>query len=508
METLQLESTDKMSNKRCPKRTSNNVTTRWENIDLGLIQTILKVVLVNISDKANGIVSILTSALISIGDTASDLAVAITLFANGHTNWGWVVLLADYIPNWQLIFHNISSRSWRKIGTSRDHVITLLFLLFSPFSMALFHLRWLMKFERSDQEEFNFLHHNARMSNILSGSFESPLQILILLCAWCQGVSKSPLADTTTWRDSLGNEVYLGMLPGIMSLLLSSISIVKGCLEISEGRSWQEKIKTITYGMCNYAYRLPSYALAIVYFREWILAIIPILFIAYIIQIMRYDTHQRKDFSFVTTLAIAPLTPFISSDQANIYQRKDIQYSLDNDATIQNKHRRMLGSKLAMTTTFVLLLSNVALLLVLHYKNNFKIDKSVSETLRKETTILLLQYFLLPMAGITLLCNFLYRKPRSVKNVSFETSLQVLDTGVYWYEIVKADIPVTLNSMVRFVGMVASFLACMSLTIFGIRAIYEGQQTNTTQIISCPPKSSKIPKFNISFSESFENGKN
>ena len=227
METLQLESTDKMPDKRCPKSTSSNVSTRWENIDLGLIQTILKVVLVNISDKVNGIVSILTSALISIGDTASDLAVAITLFANGNTNWGWVVLLADFIPNWQLIFHNISSGTWRKMGKSRDHGITLLFLLFSPFSMALFHLRWLMKFETSNQEEFNFLHHNARMSNILSGSFESPLQILILLCAWSQGVLESPLADTTTLRDSLGNELYLGMLPGIMSLLLSSISIGK-----------------------------------------------------------------------------------------------------------------------------------------------------------------------------------------------------------------------------------------------------------------------------------------
>ena len=188
------------------------MSSRWEKIDLGIFQTLLKVILLNISDKVNGIVSILISVLISIGDTVSDLGVAITLFANDHTDLGLVVLLADYIPNWQLIFHNISSRSWRKIGTYRDHAITLLFLLFSPFAMSLFHLRWLMKFETSDEEEFNFLHHNARMSNILSGSFESPLQILILLCAWGRKELEPPLADTTTWKDSLGNEVYLGYL--------------------------------------------------------------------------------------------------------------------------------------------------------------------------------------------------------------------------------------------------------------------------------------------------------
>ena len=461
--------------------TSSNVSSRWEKIDLGIFQTLLKVILVNISDKANGIVSILISTLISIGDTSTDLYVAITLFDVRHTEWGWAVLLVDYIPNWQLIFHNISSRSWRRAGTYRDHAITLLFLLSSPFAMALFHLRWLIKFETSDNEEFNFLHHNARMSNILSGSFESPLQILILLCAWGYGKLEPPLAEATTITDSNGNQLYLGMLPGIMSLLLSTISIVKGCLEISEGRSWPEKIETIVYGVCNYAFRLPSYALAIMYFPEWALPMIPILFVAYIIQFMRYDARERKDFSFVTTLAIAPFTPFISSDQANIYQRTDIQHSLDNDPAMENKHRRILSSNLAMTTTCVLLLSNVALLLVLIYINDFKINDDVSETLRKETTISLLQHFLIPMSGITLLSNFLYRSTRSGKNVSYETSLMALDTGVYWYVIIKDDIPAKLKSISRFVGMVALLLACTSLTVLGIRAISQGQKTNTTQ---------------------------
>ena len=295
-----------------------------------------------------------------------------------------------------------------------------------------------------------------------------------------------------------------------MSLLLSVLSIVKGCLEISEGRSWPEKIETIAYGGCNYAFRLPSYALAILYFREWAISMVLILFVAYIIQFVRYDTHKRKGFSFVTTLAIALLAPFISSDQANIYQRKDIQNSLDNDKVMENKHRRILSSNLAMTTTCVLLLSNVALLLVLIYKNNFKIEEGISNTLNKETTIAVLQYLLLPMAGLTLLSNFLYRNRRSGRNTPYETNLLGLDTGVYWYAIVKHDIPVTFKSMVRLVGMVSLFFACMSLTVLGIRTISEGQQTNKTKNTTFFPTLLTTPKSNVStnVSKTFPTGMN
>ena len=149
---------------------------------------------------------------------------------------------------------------------------------------------------------------------------------------------------------------------------------------------------------------------------------------------------------------------------------------------MENEHRRILSSKLALTTNCVLVLSNVALLLVLHYDRDFKIDESVSKTLRKETSILLLQYVLLPMAAITLLSNCLYRKSRSGENVSNdETSRLGLDAGVYWYEMVRDDISDTFNSMARFVGMVALLCACMSLTLLGIRTIYEDQPANTTR---------------------------
>ena len=57
---------------------------RWSIIDFGLISNLLKIVLVNITDKVSGIVSIIITTLISIGDTVSDFAVAFTLFFSGH----------------------------------------------------------------------------------------------------------------------------------------------------------------------------------------------------------------------------------------------------------------------------------------------------------------------------------------------------------------------------------------------------------------------------------------
>ena len=248
---------------------SNDNEDRWKNVDLGVIQTVLNSLLINISDRLSGILTILSSVMISIADTASDFAVAFYLFSSGHYIWGWVVVIIDYVPSWQLAAHNCFSSKWRKVKSIKEKLITFLILLMSPLSLALFHLRWLMKFESADQDNFDYLHHNARMSQILTGSFESPAQIVILLVLWANNKMDHPFADTTDCVvDSQGRNLCLGILPGILSLMLSSVSVLKGCLEVSEGRSWREKIQTLIYAACNMSFRIPSMSLAIIFFNE------------------------------------------------------------------------------------------------------------------------------------------------------------------------------------------------------------------------------------------------
>ena len=160
--------------------TSQEKENRWGKVDFGILQTIFKSVLINISDRASGVITILSSIIISVADIASDFAVAMSLFSSGHYTWGWIVVITDYVPSWQLAAHNSFSSKWRNIKSTKEKVITALFLLISPLSVALFNLRWMIKFETAEEEEFEYLHHNARLSHILNGSLESPAQIVIL----------------------------------------------------------------------------------------------------------------------------------------------------------------------------------------------------------------------------------------------------------------------------------------------------------------------------------------
>ena len=79
----------------------NSIDRRWKIIDFGLIPKFLKLILVNISDKVSGIITILITSVMSFADTVSDLVVAFTLIFSRNSYWGFMVILIDYIPSWE-----------------------------------------------------------------------------------------------------------------------------------------------------------------------------------------------------------------------------------------------------------------------------------------------------------------------------------------------------------------------------------------------------------------------
>ena len=114
---------------------------KWKSVQFGLIHTILSKIFKNVSYRVCGILTILTQVTISISDTISDFAIAITLFSRKHTTLGWAVIIIDYVPGWILAIHNSFSPKWRSAETIKQKVLTTAFLIFSPFSQSLFHLR-------------------------------------------------------------------------------------------------------------------------------------------------------------------------------------------------------------------------------------------------------------------------------------------------------------------------------------------------------------------------------
>ena len=71
---------------------------RWQLIDFGLIHTVFSLLLINVSNKTCGVLTILTSVTISIFDSISDLVIAANLFSRGYLTLGWTVLVVDYLP--------------------------------------------------------------------------------------------------------------------------------------------------------------------------------------------------------------------------------------------------------------------------------------------------------------------------------------------------------------------------------------------------------------------------
>jgi hypothetical protein len=378
---------------------------RWEVVEFGVLQNLLKYLLKHISDKTSGILTILSTVLISISDTFSDLIVAFTLFVNGYNTWGCIVVAVDYVPSWILVSHNFLSSKWRNTNAVKEKLCSIGFVVFSPFASTFFHLRWLCQFEQANSDVFDFLHHNSRLMQMLNGSFESPIQIVILLVLWGTKKLESPVSMETCFSDSQNRNICLGILPGILSLTFSVLSLIKCSLDISESHVWHEKTTVFIYSLCNYAFRIPSIALAIMYFNEWSLILFILIVIINIILIARLDPQKRKDFSVVSSVVIATISPFVASDQANLYQRMDINTGKAQENSL-NEDRRKLSAKTSLLISPLVIVCDVVLLVMLKYYSDFKFNQDI--ILEKQLTIKLLEMVLLPLGILVMLTNFMY----------------------------------------------------------------------------------------------------
>jgi len=320
----------------------------------------------------------------------SDFAVAYTLCTQNEWKYGIIVMIVDYIPGWQLVVHNLFSEKWRKLRKTKENFITLIFLIVSPFSVPLFFAYWVLVFNKANRKTFEYLHHNARLSQLLAGSLESPLQLMLLFVLYGEGKLPLPWSEDQTipiFIDPQGNLINLGILPGMFSFITSIIVILKGSVEIAESNSIGEKIYVCCYATCNLIYRISSFSLAILYYQQWSILIFLSILILNVTCIIRHDSSKRKGVSVVTSAIISVFTPFLSSDQPHRFQvtRKHRRIMAETKKTIQRKD---LSAKMAIMTFPVLLASNLVLFFLLKYYPEFKfyskdiiLDKGTTETI-------------------------------------------------------------------------------------------------------------------------------
>ena len=274
-------------------------------------------------------------------------------------------------------------------------------------SQPLFHLNWLIRFHKVDRTTFNVLHHNARLSQLLNSSVESPLQIMILLVLWGEGILSLPWHENQIIVDSQGNILDLGALPGICSLLASLINIIQGYMNIAESESCRENFMVCSYAICNVAFRLGSFSLSIIFFKEWSIALFITIGLINIACIYQYDKYKRKRFSVVTSAVVSMFTPLASSDQPHQYQRRTNQSTRGRLKNVLSKHRKNLSANMSISTFPPILISDITLFLLLKYHDGFKFNTNI--ILDKEEALVILSLFLFPISLCVIIVSIKFR---------------------------------------------------------------------------------------------------
>ena len=376
---------------------------RWNQIHLGLVQQLIIKVFKGISSKYSLISTAVVNILLSIIDTASDLWVVYFLYTSEEYGYALLTLFIDYIPGWQLALHNGLSKKWRQRHSKNQIFMTIVYLIVSPFSLPLFMIQWLWKFESSTNDDFEMFHHNAKLSQLLNGALESPAQITLLLMFWGKNKLMAPWNNPVVFLDLEGNIIDLGPLPGILSLLISCCVIVKGVLDLAGKLKNSESMMSIAFICSNAFFRITSFALSIMFFNFWDIILFVVLFVVNFICIFRYDAENRRGISVYTSSYTAIFTPFVAYEDTHWM---DVASS-DNNRISQYKkrvkNRRNLAASLSLKTLPLILLTDVLLLLLLLYSPDFKYNEDIQ--LCKPMTIKILWKILIPCGFAALISS-------------------------------------------------------------------------------------------------------
>ena len=337
-----------------------------ENIDLGIMQKLAKFWLGENATAMNSIyITMFIKTLMSLSDTISDLSVAIQLFILGKWKWGLAVIAIDYIPMWQVLLHTATSKAWKDLNDWKEKTSTILILLLAPIAFPLFQIRWLINLYKdrlNEKRKNNFLHQNCRLAELISGTLESPLQLLLMMIMYTYNILPSPWSEDYIIEDSVGNKLNVGALPGIMSVSLSSISIITNALDLSEAKSTPEMLSYASFSLTTCIFRMTGYYLAVITFREFSCFMFFLITLRSLTTIVRVKKVSAKEFSLLTTFIVGIFMPSAVSEEP---QKSQYSTSDPNDRHQTAIVRRKLTAKIAIGAIPIIMFFNIILLILL-----------------------------------------------------------------------------------------------------------------------------------------------
>ena len=132
---------------------------------------------------------------------------------------------------------------------------------------------------------------------------------MLMMIMYVYDVVPIPWSEDSIIKDSAGNELNVGALPGLISVILSSLSIVNNALNITETKSFLETLSYASFSLTTCVFRMSGYILAVITFREFSCIMFLIIAIISISIIIRFDKESAKGFSLLTTFIVSIFIP-------------------------------------------------------------------------------------------------------------------------------------------------------------------------------------------------------
>lgn len=374
---------------------TQSMARKWLGPNATLVKTIFLSMTINIA--------------MSLTDSCSDLAVAIQLISEGHWGWGLTVIIIDYL---QILLHSSTSKAWSQLENPKEKLLLCLILVFAPFSFPLLQLRWMLLYKTKQRGVFDFLHQNARLAELISGTVESPMQFIFLLIMYAYGKVPLPWTSSTIISDSLGNQLNIGALPGMISLFFSGLTLIKNNVDASEAKTSTELMMFVSFSILTCVFRLSGYTVLLITLREFSTLLFLLIAFCSLTIIIRFDEMQRKRISFWTTFMVGLFIPCAISERPHLIQYKKKQDEKDTSESIRS--RRILTGKICFWTVPIIMGFVITLLLVLYLHTEYKVDPSLiwGNERSKKSLIFLILICIIPTGIFSFIGSFLMKKEK------------------------------------------------------------------------------------------------
>ena len=248
----------------------------------------------------------------------------------------------------------------------------MILIPFQPFSAFIVNAVWVFNLDSPHW------HNLSRMTAVVHGSFETPIQTIMLLVLISRGVLQKPWEELTIVTDNYNNQLPLGRI-GTISLVLCAMSLLKASCDTIEFDGIKQTLNGLTFSIVNLAFRIPALAIATTYLERWVIILVALLLIITTISfVLIKGSTDTTFFKATSSIAFSIFLPICAARypyESQMTPIKDIKRK-HNVLQIEKDRKREISCIVSFLTLPVIYISNVIVYLLVKYYG-FRYDPNI-----------------------------------------------------------------------------------------------------------------------------------